>query len=196
MSRQIAFYFDFRSPYSYLASTQLAPLAARTGSDIAYTPIDVLEVMKLVGNSPTTIISAVKGKYAGADLRRWATRYGVPFGRNPGFGAADAVGLLAGAAAAAELGEAPAYTTAVFQAAWAGTAATAADEDLARVLADGGVGQVAAILAGREAGRATVAENVKAAAEAGVFGAPSFITGGELFFGNDRLDFLETALAA
>ena len=196
MSRPITFYFDFRSPYSYLASTQLPALAARTGSEVTYTPIDVLEVMKLVGNSPTTITSAVKGRYAGADLRRWAARYGAPFGRNPNIGAADAVGLLAGAAAAAALGEAPAYTTAVFTAAWAGTAPLAADAELAVVLADGGVKQVAAILAGREAGRATVAANVKAAAEAGVFGAPSFITGGELFFGNDRLDFLAEALAA
>ena len=67
---QIDFYFDFPSPYSYLASTQLQRLAAAHGVTIAYRPFRILEAMKIVGNRPTTVESAAKCKYAGADLAR------------------------------------------------------------------------------------------------------------------------------
>jgi len=63
-----------------------------------------------------------------------------------------------------------------------------------QILKDGGVSQVEAILAGLAAGRATIDANIEDAAKAGVFGAPSFVVDGELYFGNDRLIFLEQAL--
>ena len=83
MSQTIEFYFDFRSPYSYLAHTQLPALAARFGALVTYKPIDVLEVMARVGNSPTTVLCAAKARYAQADLARWAQAYGVPLQPNP-----------------------------------------------------------------------------------------------------------------
>jgi 2-hydroxychromene-2-carboxylate isomerase len=196
MARAITFYFDFMSPYSYLASTQLPDLARRAGAEIVYTPISVLAVMKLVDNSPTTIISKVKGAYAMADIGRWARKYGVPVGTDRAQRQVDSAALLAGAAAAAEVGEIAHYTDAVFGAVWGEGPRIADDTVLADVLRKGGVANVEAILAGREQGAEQVEANVKAAAEAGVFGAPSFVTGGQLFFGNDRLMFLEEALAA
>src|ERR1700693_3795976 len=86
---QLEFYFDFPSPYSYLASTQLQRLAAAHGVTIAYHPFRILELMKIVGNRPTTIESKAKGRYAGADLTRWVRRYGVAFERNPNRGSFD-----------------------------------------------------------------------------------------------------------
>jgi 2-hydroxychromene-2-carboxylate isomerase len=196
MARTIKFYFDFLSPYSYLALTQLDALTARTGSHIEFTPISVLAVMKLTDNSPTTILSKVKGAYAMADIARWVRRYGVPFGRDRSQRKIDDERLLAGAAIAGELGEIEAYTRAVFGAVWGDGPAIADDGVLAQVLGAGGVSQVDAVLAERERGAAIIEANGKAAAEAGVFGTPSFIVDGELFFGNDRLNFLEEALAA
>ena len=75
MTRTIDFYFDFPSPYSYLAHTQLPRIAAEHGAAVAYHPFRILELMKIVGNRPTTIECKNKSKYAGADLQRWTRRY-------------------------------------------------------------------------------------------------------------------------
>ena len=82
MPRQIEFYFDFLSPYSYLATTQFPHIRAETGAEIRYTPFRILELMKLVGNRPTTVECKNKGLYAGADIKRWAARYGAPYAPN------------------------------------------------------------------------------------------------------------------
>jgi 2-hydroxychromene-2-carboxylate isomerase len=152
--------------------------------------------MKLTDNTPTTIISKAKGAYAMADIGRWARRYGVPVGRDRAQRQVDDARLLAGAAVAGERGQIEAYTRAVFGAVWGDGPAITDDGVLAGVLRAGGVTDIEAILAEREHGDAIIEANVKAAAEAGIFGVPSFTTGGELFFGNDRLAFLEEALAA
>ena len=70
MPRQIEFYFDFLSPYSYLATTQLPHIRSETGAEIVYAPFRILELMKLVGNRPTTVECKNKGVYAGADIKR------------------------------------------------------------------------------------------------------------------------------
>ncbi|HZZ87180.1 MAG TPA: DsbA family protein [Caulobacteraceae bacterium] len=196
MPRTIRFYFDFASPYSYLASTQLKALAERADAGLEYVPISVLEVMKLVDNTPTTIISKVKGAYAMADIGRWVRRYQIPFSTDRAQRKIDNARLLAGAAIAAEAGEGGAYADAVFQGVWGAGPALADDAVLGDVLRKAGLSSVDSVLAGRERGAAIIAANVTAAAEAGVFGAPSFIVGGQLYFGNDRLGFLEEALAA
>jgi 2-hydroxychromene-2-carboxylate isomerase len=190
------FYFDFASPYSYLASTQLKALAKRADANVEYVPISVLEVMKLVDNTPTTIISKAKGAYAMADIGRWVTRYQIPFSTDRAQRKVDNERLLAGAAIAVEAGEAAAYADAVYQGVWGAGPVLADDATLGEVLRKAGLGCIEAILAGRERGEAIIAANVKAAAETGVFGAPSFTVDGQLYFGNDRLGFLEEALAA
>ena len=63
MRKSLEYFFDFRSPYSYLAYSQLAGL----GAAIVLRPMNVITVMKAVGNSPTTILCAAKGRYARAD---------------------------------------------------------------------------------------------------------------------------------
>src|SRR5690606_34151483 len=74
MTRSIEFFYSFGSPYSYLAFTQLREMDVR----IAYRPMRILEVMEKVGNVPTTITCAAKGRYARMDLARWCQRYGIP----------------------------------------------------------------------------------------------------------------------
>jgi 2-hydroxychromene-2-carboxylate isomerase len=71
MASQIEFCFDFASPYSYLAATQLPALSAATCAEIVYRPFRLLELMKIVGNRPTTIECKNKGQYASADIGRW-----------------------------------------------------------------------------------------------------------------------------
>lgn len=196
MTRTVKFYFDFASPYTYLAQTQLAALGARADARFEFIPISVLEVMKLTGNSPTTILSKAKGAYAMADIGRWARRYAVPLGRDRAQRQVDHPRLLAAAAIAGERGQIEPYARSVFAAVWGDGPAITDDNVLAKVLENSGVSDVQAILADRQRGAQTIAANVAAAAEAGVFGVPSFSLDGQLFFGNDRLDFLEEALTA
>ncbi|CAN7591658.1 DsbA family protein [Phenylobacterium sp. LjRoot164] len=184
------FFFDFRSPYSYLASTQLGDLPG----EFDWRPFDVLELMKRVGNVPTTVICKPKQAYARQDLGRWAALYGAQLSPNPGMGGIDGPKLLHAALAAQTLGQGEEAARRLFRATWAGDAPLATSADLAALLADLGV--TPELIDAPE--RAVELEaNTAAAVEAGVFGAPSFVTeGGLLFFGNDRLDFLRRALAA
>ena len=71
MPAEIDFYFDFISPYSYLASTALPRLATEHAALISYRPFGLLDLMKIVGNRPTSIECQNKGVYVMADLQRW-----------------------------------------------------------------------------------------------------------------------------
>ncbi|WP_119417990.1 2-hydroxychromene-2-carboxylate isomerase [Desertibaculum subflavum] len=197
MARTIDFYFSFVSPYSYLANSQLPAIAAKAGATIAYRPFRILELMQMVGNRPTTIECKAKGRYSGNDLARWSRRYGVPVVRNPQTAKIDWAELARGALLAADQGKARTYVDAVFAGMWVrqtdftNRAAYAAllDEagfDGARFVAQLGEGDLASRL-----DKAT-----QDAAERGVFGAPTFFAGDEMFFGNDRLDFLAETLKA
>jgi 2-hydroxychromene-2-carboxylate isomerase len=195
--KQIDFYFDFPSPYSYLASTQLPKLAEQHGVSIAYRPFRILEAMKIVGNRPTTIESKAKGKYAGADLARWVRRYGVPFERNPNRGKFDWALLGQIVLAANEQGRGQACANAIFPAVWASTDDIGDKAVLARKLDAVGFAGAALIAQASSVDYATrLNDATSKAAERGVFGAPTVFVGDDQFFGNDRLDFVAEALTA
>jgi 2-hydroxychromene-2-carboxylate isomerase len=195
MTKTIQFFFDFLSPYSYLAMTQLPHLAERTGATIEYRPINVIALMKKVSNRPTTVECPAKGQYAMADLARWANKYAVPFAPNPHFQTIDSDRLLLGAVAAERVKQAEDYTRAVFDGVWAKSAAFTDDQELEKVLKEAGVSQITQILEGRQRSEETQASYQEMAEAAGVFGVPGMVVGDELYFGNDRLEFMEEALA-
>jgi len=192
MSRRLEFFFDFRSPYSYLANTRLPGLDV----EVTYRPFEILGLMKEVGNVPTSVICKPKSRYLGADLRRWVGMYGVPFERHPDLGTIDARRLLRAVLVADGLGKAPAAVSAIFRAVWGVPAPLATPADVAAVLEAAGVS--APNLASRIDDPALDEALDKATAEAvsrGVFGAPAMFVGDEMFFGNDRFDFVREALA-
>ena len=80
----IRFYFDFTSPYTYLASTQVEGLAARTGATIEWLPALLGGIMKATGNQAPALLPA-RAAYMMQDLPRWAEVYGVPFRWSPHF---------------------------------------------------------------------------------------------------------------
>lgn len=186
------FYFDYRSPYAYLAQTQVRKL----GAGIDWRPFEILQLMEKVGNVPTSIICKPKSQYLGVDLSRWVKLYGVPFARNPQLNQIDARRLLRATLAAGELGQADAAVGAIFAACWGGSGAPLATaEDLAALLAQAGVR--ADGLPQRiddPALDAAVDAATDAAAARGVFGAPTMYVGDEMFFGNDRFDFIRASL--
>jgi 2-hydroxychromene-2-carboxylate isomerase len=196
MTATIDFYFDFVSPYSYLANTSLPGMAKKYGASISYRPFTLLDLMQKVGNRPTTIECRNKGNYAMADLRRWANRYQVDFRPNPFWQSVDFPLLGRGALVAIDEGRGADYVSAAFRALWGEAIDLSQPPKLFAVLA------AAAIDGPRLLQHAAAAEygaklehNTAAAAERGVFGSPTIFVGAEMFFGNDRFDFVAQALA-
>ena len=191
MRQPIEFFYDFRSPYSYLAYTQVR----RMDVAIALKPMKILTVMERVGNVPTTITCAAKGRYARADLGRWALRYGLTL--NPAdMRAVDGEALARAVLSAADARDADAITLALFRATWSEAKALASSADVVAALAASGI-DTAALAARIDSPEiaARLDANTDEAVERGVFGSPTIFVGQAMFFGNDRLDFVREELA-
>src|SRR5262245_42569561 len=84
MNKTVEFFFDFGSPTSYLAYTQLPKICAETGSALVYRPILLGGIFQATGNASPIEVPA-KGRYMLTDMQRFADRYGVPLKMNPSF---------------------------------------------------------------------------------------------------------------
>ena len=193
MARTLEFYFDYGSPYSYLADTQVEAIAKRTGAALARKPMLLGGVFKATGNaSPMTV--ALKSNWSASDLPLWARFYKVPFNRNPHF-PVNTLNLMRGAIAAQIDGLFDKYHPAMFKAMWVDGRNLNDLGEVAKVL--GGAGLDAAKF-GNRIQDTDVKERLKAVTEEavarGVFGAPTSFVDGQMFFGNDRLPFVEMAL--
>jgi 2-hydroxychromene-2-carboxylate isomerase len=118
MVRQIEFFFDYGSPFSYLAHIQLPGFAKRNGATVVYRPILLGAVLKATGNSSPMTVPA-KARYMAKELKRWAARYNVQFALNPHPFLGNTLALMRGAVAARHLGSFPAYNDVIYRAIWA-----------------------------------------------------------------------------
>lgn len=190
--KTIDFYFDFSSPYSYFAATQLPRVAERTGARVAYKPFVLFGVFKATGNDMPAKVAA-KASYMMKDLQRWARHYGVPFKFSRHF-PQNTIKAMRLALVAEEKGSAEAAALAGFRAMWEEDRSL---EDLA-VLGDiaraAGLDPEAALAAiETPAIKDRLRVNTEEAIARGAFGAPAIFVGDELFWGNDRLHFVEEA---
>ncbi|MFA5679090.1 MAG: 2-hydroxychromene-2-carboxylate isomerase [Pseudomonas sp.] len=194
MSKQVEFFFDVGSPASYLAWTQIRHLAERQDAEVIYQPMLLGGVFKATDNSSPATVPA-KGKYTRVDFQRFANRYAVPFAHNPFF-PINTMQLMRGAAAYLGTDTFLPYVDAVFQAMWIDGKDMGNPEVVAEVL--GGKGFDLAELMQKindPEVKDRLRQITEQAIERGVFGAPTFFVGDEMFFGQDRLDFVEQALA-
>ena len=193
MSRQVEFFFDYGSPFSYLADTQLAPLAQRTGATVVYRPMLLGAVLKETGNaSPMTV--PAKGRYMGVELQRWATRYGVPFATNRFF-PINTMRLMRGAVAAQQAGCFAEYHRTIYPAFWVESVNLGEQDVIRSVLGKAGLDADLILARIEEPGvKEQLRLDTDEAVRRGVFGAPTFFVGEEMFWGNDRLMFVEEAL--
>lgn len=190
----VDFFFDFISPYTYLARTRIDGITVGTGARLKTWPMHLLKLMKIVGNTPTTVLCKNKRKYAGQDLARWCARYHVPFKPNPHLQGDHSLALK-GALVAQEMNLEEQYNRAVFSAFWIDAVNVADRNALVQHVESAGLDGSSILTKAAEAEYAKRLEsNTQIAAERGVFGSPTFIVGDDLFFGNDRLDFLEARL--
>ena len=194
--KTVEFFFDFGSPASYLAYTQLPRLAAEAGARLVYRPMLLGGVFKATGNASPVSVPA-KGRWMMQDLAQWARRYGVPFAFNPHF-PVNTLTLMRGAVGLQLRHPAlfAPYVDAAFQAMWAQPRDLAQPAEVAALVAPLGLTAEAftALVSDPEVKAALVAHTEEAVAR-GVFGAPSCFVGERLFFGQDRLDFVRQALA-
>ena len=191
----IEFLFDFGSPTTYLAHTQMPKLAADSRARIDYVPMLLGGVFKATGNQSPVMVPA-KGRWMGTDLVRCAHRYGVPFQFNPHF-PINTLTLMRGAVGLQmrEPARFMAYVDAVFRAMWVEPVNLGDPTALAATLGAAGFDATAFMaLVGDAEVKARLIANTEAAVARGVFGAPTFFVGDEMFFGQDRLDFVREAV--
>jgi 2-hydroxychromene-2-carboxylate isomerase len=196
MSKTVEFLFDLGSPTTYLAYTQLPAICEQTDSQLIYIPILLGGVFKATGNaSPATI--PAKGRHMIQDLDRYARRYGVPLKFNPHFPINTL--MLMRAVTGIQLHHPErfvAFIDCLFNALWVDGRNLNDPANVAAVLSGNGFdpNEVLALTAD-ETVKAKLKDNTEKAVQRGVFGVPSMFVDNQLYFGQDRLDFVLEALS-
>lgn len=198
MPRQIDYYFTLLSPWTYLGHGAFVDLAKQHGMEVHYRPTPLRSVFDETGGLPLPRRHPVRQRYRVLELQRWRARRNLPLTLFPKFFPYDVSLADRMVLAVAARGDDPAgFVGEVLADVWA------REQDMSRpelVLASAGRAgletkgliEAAQSDATGQAYQAAIAEAVAA----GVFGAPSYVLGGEIFWGQDRLDLLSDALAS
>jgi 2-hydroxychromene-2-carboxylate isomerase len=188
MPAPIEFYFDFTSPYAYLASTQIEALAGRFGRTVAYRPVLLGAIFKTTGGVPL-VDAPLKGDYSRRDMERSARYLGVPFRMPSTFpvGTVNAARALLWLQAQGS-GKSVSWVHRVFRAYFAEDRNISDAAVLGELAAELGI-DPAALAAGTQ--EPAIKDKLKTLNEQalarGVFGAPYIVVDGEPFWGADRL---------
>jgi 2-hydroxychromene-2-carboxylate isomerase len=197
VAEPVDFFYGLGSRYSYLASTQIARLEADTGCRVRWRPLYSADLFAARGHNPFEG-QPVSGQYEWAyrrrDAERWAAYYGVPY-REPEDVRFDPRRLALACTAAASLGALEPFSRRLFQALFVDGTSPLDDAVCAALAREIGLAEDAFRAAlGHPETVAHLASTVEQAAAGGVFGVPSFVVGGEVYFGNDRLPLVRHAL--
>ncbi|MFM7026507.1 MAG: 2-hydroxychromene-2-carboxylate isomerase [Limnohabitans sp.] len=200
MGRTVDYYFAPQSPWAYLGHQRLQDIAHRTGASIRVMPVDLGgKVFPISGGLPLGQRAPQRQAYRLLELQRFSDHLGAPLNLKPKYfpvGGDDAARLIIAADLVSGAQEAMRVAGAVLAACWAQERNIADEKTLADLLVE--LGLPAALL--EKSHSQAVQERydacTQAAIDAGVFGAPSYVIDGEIFWGQDRLDFVERALAA
>jgi 2-hydroxychromene-2-carboxylate isomerase len=195
MAKTIEFYWDLGSTNSYFALHLIKPIAARHGAQIVPRPFNLGYVFRKYGY---VLMDEPKAKIANriTDLQRWARRHQLPF-RMPTRFPIKTSPALRGALAMRRFGKEWAFMEAIFAAYWERDDASAAELKGLRPVAEAlGVDadRFAALSESDEIRQELIAETDGGLAR-GVFGAPTFVVGHEIFWGKDRMGFIDEELA-
>ena len=189
------FWYDFGSTATYLAWTQLPALEATTGAKAIWKPMLLGAVFQATGNQSPANIPA-KGKYMFAEFARFAKRYGVTLNRNPYF-PINTLLLMRIAVVLQTKGDArfPDYCRAAFDSIWVESFNMNDPVVAAGAIQRAGFDAQALIaLASEQSTKDALKAATQAAVDRGIFGAPTFFVGDQMFWGQDRMDFVKEAL--
>ena len=196
MPKTVEFLFDVGSPYTYLAYHQLPKVAQAHGADIVWTPVLLGGIFQATGNKSPAEVPA-KGQYSNVDLQRWARAYGVGIKMNPDF-PINTLPLMRGAVAMQMRSddEFHRYLRAIFSAMFERPRNLNLPAEIGSVLAGAGFDPVEFMaLINDQSVKDRLKANTTGAVARGAFGAPTFYVGEEMFWGQDRLEFVAQALS-
>ena len=198
MAKTIDYYHSLISPWSYLGGPRLGDIAAAAGATVNVKPIDLARVFPVSGGLPLAKRADQRRAYRLAELARWRDHLGMPLNIEPrSFPAAEGLAARTVIAARQAGADAARLSNAILRAVWAEQRDIADRETLVAICAETGHdGTALTAAAETDAIAAIYAADTGEAIARGVFGAPTYIFAGELFWGQDRLEFLARALDA
>lgn len=196
----IDYFASLNSPWTHLGAARIVALAERHGASLRIFPVDFGTIFAGSGGLPLAKRSPQRQAYRLQELRRWRDHLGIPITIQPRYFPADETLAAQCVIAARETtGEAPAIALAhrVLQALWQEEKNTGDPATLAALIRDVGLDADALLALGAEERWAEQRRrDTEAALARGVFGAPSYVIGGDIFWGQDRLDFVDRRLAS
>ncbi len=197
MPKTIDYYFSPMSPWTYLGHARFTEMLARSDTQVNVKPVDYGRIFPVSGGLPVKQRAPQRQAYRLTELQRWREHLGVPLNLEPKYFpyAADGASLMIIAADRqhdAQVAMRLAYG--IMQACWVHERNCADAETLDQVAASVGV-DGRALRARESEAKAAYGAYTQEAIDRLVFGAPSYVLDGEVFWGQDRLDFVERALA-
>ena len=196
--KQIDYYFWINSDWAYLGADRLEAIASEYGASINYMPVDLPAVYARTGGMILGKRAPERQAYRITELQRWTRKLGIPLNFSPKFMCPN--GDLASCLVIAEKhrgGQPGTLAKSILHAEWVLEQDISNPDTLLRIAGDLGLDADALMVAATQADiRSEYEKYTEAAIAAGVFGSPSYVLNGELFWGQDRLDFLEQALEA
>jgi len=198
MSRRIDYYFSLISPWAYIGHRHFVVVARRHDAAIVYKPVPLTEVFAQTGGLPLAKRHPARQAYRMVELQRWREKRRLAFHLSPKYWPFDADlanrAVLAIVAAGADPTH---FVQETFDGVWENQQNLADATVLADLLREAGFDPEAILAsANSEATRAAYERNRLDAIEAGAFGSPCYVLNGEVFWGQDRLDLLDDALAS
>jgi 2-hydroxychromene-2-carboxylate isomerase len=197
MNRRLTVYYALQSPWTYLGWARLRELMERTGVPAAYRPIQSGPMFEASGTLPLAKRPKQRQAYRLMELRRWRDNLGVPLNLHPKhFPVDESLAARMAIAHQQRGGDIAALSQAMMAAVWAEDRDLADRATLLELAREQGADGPALLeLAQDAAVQSEYEANTRAAIEQGVFGVPTFVIDDELFWGQDRLDFVARALA-
>ena len=199
MGRAVDYYFAPQSPWAYLGHQRLATIARAAGATVRVMPMDLGgKVFPISGGLPLGQRAPQRQAYRLVELQRFSEHLKLPLTLKPRYfpvGGDDAARLIIATDLAHGADAAMAVTGAVLAACWAQERNIADDKVLAELLSEHKLPAAVLEQSHSQAVQERYESYTQAAIDAGVFGAPSYVVDGEMFWGQDRLDFVERLLA-
>jgi 2-hydroxychromene-2-carboxylate isomerase/predicted thioesterase len=194
----LEFWFDFHSPWCYLASARIGALARRHGLSLSWRPVHLPRLLRAVNGAPPPERKPAVKRWSEQDLADWAALLGLPLSRHPDYPLRPARALRAAFLVAADpqtRDRTEAFVLRVMRGYWSEGANIEDYAVLAEFATEAGLDSARVAQGAQErATKDALAANLEEAIAAGVFGVPTMALGDKLYFGNDRLELLELHL--
>jgi carboxymethylenebutenolidase len=199
MALHVDYYASLNSPWTHLGAARIEAMCAQHGASLRIWPVDFGTIFAGSGGLPLPKRSPQRQAYRMQELARWRDFTGIPINLQPKhFPTSEALSSACCIALRETMGDAPAIRLAhrVLKAIWEEEANPAEEAVLARLIGECGLDAAQVMALGADPRWAErKAADTQAALARGVFGAPSYVIGEEIFWGQDRLDFVQRRLA-